>query len=166
MSHPDLQPKKRRVNDDRANSAPPRVNTNINLTWWDDAISGLKIDNEHVYHWIPGDQVDQALNNILHYISQDYSEKNFRIQQLEQIYKMTYENFQLYTKSDKMRIETLAEENKQLKDTLKNLENKLTIRYKKIHDKLLNGFNRDYNAMVKEKDKEIEELKKQLNMNE
>ena len=79
---------------------------------------------------------------------------------------MHYENLQLFSKSDKMRIEDLAEENRQLKDTLKNLENTLTIKYKDIHDKLLNGFKRDYNAMVKEKDKEIEELKKQLNMNE
>lgn len=164
MSHPDLQRKRHRVNDDRANSAPPRVNTNINLPWWDDAISHLNEFDQQ--NRIGKMAVINALKNILNNINIDYTRLNFRIHQLEQICKIHYENLQLYTKSDKMQIDALAEENKQLKDTLKNLENTLTIKYKDIHETLLNGFNRDYNTMVKEKDKEIEELKKQLNMKE
>lgn len=164
MSHPELQSKQRRLNDDRANSAPPRVNTNINLPWWDDAIRHLnEFDQQNRISIIA---VKNALKNIHYNINIDYTRLNFRIHQLEQICEMHYENLQLYTKSDKMRIDALAEENSQLKDTLKNLENTLTIKYKDIHETLLNGFNRDYNAMVKEKDKEIEELKKQLNMKE
>lgn len=165
MSHPDLQRKRQRVNDDRANSAPPKLEmSNIKLPWWNNAIKHLNdFDKQNRISKIA---VSNALRNIRNNINIDYTRFNFRIQQLEQICKMHYENLQLYTKSDGMRINALAEENKQLKDTLKNLENTLTIKYKDIHETLLNGFNRDYNAMVKEKDKEIEELKKQLNMKE